>query len=65
MFHDILALHEALTPRHAKVFANAGEVMRQGIADYVHEVQAGAFPTEAHGFSMSDEAAAALRDKER
>lgn len=61
VFHDILALYEGLTPRHAKVFAQAGEVMRRGIADYVREVQAGTFPTEEHSFSMPDETAAALR----
>lgn len=63
VFHDILALYEALAPRHTKAFAQAGEIMRQGIADYVQEVQAGTFPTEAHGFGMTDEAAAALQER--
>lgn len=61
VFHDILALYDALMPRHSKPYAQAGETIRQGIADYVREVQSGEFPTEAHSFAMPDEAAAALR----
>jgi len=61
VFHDILALYDALMPRHSKLYAQAGEAIRQGIADYVREVQSGEFPTEAHSFAMPDEAAAALR----
>ncbi|GIL08870.1 MAG: 3-methyl-2-oxobutanoate hydroxymethyltransferase [Chloroflexota bacterium] len=60
VFHDILALYDALMPRHSKPYAQAGEVIRQGIAEYVREVQTGAFPTAAHSFAMPDEAAAAL-----
>lgn len=61
VFHDILALYDALMPRHSKLYAQAGEAIRQGIADYVREVQSGEFPAEAHSFAMPDEAAAALR----
>lgn len=61
VFHDILALYEALMPRHSKPFAHVGEAIRQGIGDYVREVQAGTFPTEAQSFAMKEEVAAALR----
>lgn len=63
VFHDILTMYDALMPRHTKPYARVGEAIRQGIADYVREVQTGDFPTEAQSFAMPDEAAAALRQE--
>jgi 3-methyl-2-oxobutanoate hydroxymethyltransferase len=61
VFHDILGLYEALLPRHARRYANAGEIMREAIRQYVQEVQERQFPTSENSFSMSDEVLAALR----
>jgi 3-methyl-2-oxobutanoate hydroxymethyltransferase len=63
VFHDILTMYDALMPRHTKPYARVGEAIRQGIADYVREVQTGDFPTEAQSFAMPDEVAAALRQE--
>jgi 3-methyl-2-oxobutanoate hydroxymethyltransferase len=52
VFHDILALFTAFMPRHAKRYADAGDLMQQAVADYVGEVQAGEFPTDENAFRI-------------
>jgi 3-methyl-2-oxobutanoate hydroxymethyltransferase len=61
VFHDILALFDTLTPRHAKQYAQVGQVAREAIAQYVREVQTRAFPTAQHSFPMNEEVLMALR----
>lgn len=55
VYQDILALFSDFKPKFVKHFANAGEVMRQGFAEYIREVKAGTFPAEEHTFKISDE----------
>lgn len=50
VFHDIFGLYSDMVPKHAKLFANVGEVMKQGLADYIREVKNGTFPGEEHSF---------------
>lgn len=54
IFHDAFGLYPRFTPRMAKVFADAGAVIREGLAAFVAEVEAGTFPGPEHGFPMSD-----------
>lgn len=61
VFHDILALFDTLTLRHAKQYAQVGQIVRDAIADYVHEVQAREFPTALNSFPMNEEVLMALR----
>jgi 3-methyl-2-oxobutanoate hydroxymethyltransferase len=42
---DLVGLDPARTPRHAQVYAQLGAQMRQAIAAYAQDVQAGRFPT--------------------
>ena len=56
IFHDAFGLYPRFRPRMAKVFADAGAVIREGLAAYVDEVHAGTFPGLEHGFGMPDEA---------
>ena len=55
VYQDMLALFSDFKPKFVKHFANAGEVMRQGFAEYIREVKAGTFPAEEHTFKISDE----------
>jgi 3-methyl-2-oxobutanoate hydroxymethyltransferase len=55
IFHDAFGLYPRFTPRMAKVFADAGAVIRDGLAAYIDEVHAGTFPAAEHGFPMKDE----------
>ncbi|HLV34342.1 MAG TPA: 3-methyl-2-oxobutanoate hydroxymethyltransferase [Spirillospora sp.] len=64
VFHDILALFDAFIPRHTRRYANIGDMMRAAIAEYVRDVQSGAFPTEANSFTMNDDVLLALRQTE-
>ena len=56
IFHDAFGLYPRFRPRMAKVFADAGAVIREGLAAYIDEVHAGTFPGPEHGFGMPDEA---------
>ncbi len=55
IFHDMFGLYPRFKPRMAKVFGNAGEVILNGLKQYVAEVTARAFPQPENWFGMSDE----------
>lgn len=52
VFHDLLQYASPVAPRFVKAFANAGEVIRDGIARYVQEVRTREFPKEEHVYRM-------------
>jgi len=55
VFHDLLGLYPTLQFRHAKRYAELGEAIQAAVRSYIQDVQDGAFPTDAHSFSMSAE----------
>jgi len=55
IFHDVFGLYPKFTPKFAKVYANAGELILNGLQSYIGEVKQGAFPEPKHSFSISDE----------
>lgn len=61
VFHDILALFDQFLPRHAKQYAQIGDLMKAAIAQYAGEVLERDFPTAENGFGMKDEVIAQLR----
>lgn len=61
VFHDLFGLLEGHMPKHAKLYAQLGTLMREGMAAYVHEVQTGEFPTQENSFTMKDDVLTALR----
>ena len=63
VFHDILALFDQFVPRHAKQYAQVGDLMKQAIEQYVDEVEAGTFPDKDHAFTMGDDVVAILREE--
>lgn len=51
VFHDLLQYASPVIPKKfVKAYANIGDAIRTGIADYVREVKSRSFPTEAHAF---------------
>jgi 3-methyl-2-oxobutanoate hydroxymethyltransferase len=60
VFHDLLGLYDAFTPKHAKRYAEAGALMREAIARYAADVRSGAFPTAKQSFKMDPAALAEL-----
>ena len=63
VFHDLIALFAAFSPKHAKIYANAGEIIQTAIAQYLSEVESGQFPTMDNSSSMSEEVLKALMEE--
>ncbi|MGD2155782.1 MAG: 3-methyl-2-oxobutanoate hydroxymethyltransferase [Anaerolineales bacterium] len=55
IYHDMFGLYPKFKPRMAKVFGNAGEVILNGLKQYVEEVSDGAFPQRENYFGIKDE----------
>jgi 3-methyl-2-oxobutanoate hydroxymethyltransferase len=55
IYHDAFALYPKFKPRMAKVFADAGAVIREGLNAYVKEVTEKTFPAQENWFTMPDE----------
>lgn len=55
IYHDLFGLYPKFTPRMAKQYGNAGEVILNGVKQYVAEVSNGQFPQPENYFGMKDE----------
>ena len=55
IYHDMFGLYPRFKPRMAKVFGNAGEVILNGLTQYVKEVSGKSFPQKENFFTMKDE----------
>lgn len=56
VFHDLLGLFTAFTPKHARRYADVGDIIRRAVADYVADVRNRRFPTAEQSFQMKPEA---------
>ena len=54
IFHDVFGLYPKFTPKFAKIYANVGEVILNGLYQYIEEVKQGAFPEPKHSFVISE-----------
>lgn len=50
VIHDILGLCEKYSPKFVKRYASLAPLISEAVKNYVDEVRAGEFPTEAHSF---------------
>jgi 3-methyl-2-oxobutanoate hydroxymethyltransferase len=64
VFHDLLGLFADFTPRHTHRYAEGAQVLQGGIAQYVADVLARRFPTEANSVHMKQEVLMALQTDE-
>jgi 3-methyl-2-oxobutanoate hydroxymethyltransferase len=55
IYHDMFGLYPRFKPKMAKVFGNAGEVILNGLKQYVQEVSDTTFPQPENWFGMTDE----------
>jgi 3-methyl-2-oxobutanoate hydroxymethyltransferase len=55
IYHDLFGLYPKFTPRMAKVYGEAGEVILNGLKAYVQEVKNSKFPEPERYFGMKDE----------
>ena len=60
IYHDMFGLYPRFKPRMAKVFADAGAVIKAGLEQYVKEVSERTFPQPEHWFDMKDDEYAEL-----
>jgi 3-methyl-2-oxobutanoate hydroxymethyltransferase len=60
IFHDMFGLYPRFTPKMAKVFGNAGEVILNGLKQYVAEVTDKSFPQPENWFGIKDDQLAEL-----
>ncbi len=64
VYQDMLGMTTGHTPKFAKRFAEAGNLIRQGISDYISETKNGAFPAEEHTYKIDDEVIEKLLSEE-
>jgi 3-methyl-2-oxobutanoate hydroxymethyltransferase len=50
VLHDLLGLFDRFAPKFSKRYVNLREIVAGAVAEYVAEVESGAFPTDAHSF---------------
>ncbi|MGM0896628.1 MAG: 3-methyl-2-oxobutanoate hydroxymethyltransferase [Bacillota bacterium] len=55
VYHDTVKYGSHHLPKFVQSYAEAGETMQKGLAQYVEEVKTGAFPKEQHRFTMKEE----------
>jgi 3-methyl-2-oxobutanoate hydroxymethyltransferase len=63
VIHDMLGMFPDFNPRHVRKYLDLHGLCSEAVRQYVHEVDAGAFPTEQHSFSL-DEAVLEALEKE-
>ncbi|MBN1934565.1 MAG: 3-methyl-2-oxobutanoate hydroxymethyltransferase, partial [Anaerolineae bacterium] len=56
IFHDMFGLYPKFTPKMARVYGNAGEVILNGLKQYVADVTGKDFPQPENWFTMADKA---------
>jgi 3-methyl-2-oxobutanoate hydroxymethyltransferase len=54
VFHDLLGIYDGHAPRFAKRYAEVKAQMVAGVAEYVSDVRAAAFPAPEHCYSIDD-----------
>jgi 3-methyl-2-oxobutanoate hydroxymethyltransferase len=61
VFHDLLGMFDQFSPKHARRYADVGDIIRDAVARYAADVRSGAFPTAKESFKMDPAALAELR----
>jgi 3-methyl-2-oxobutanoate hydroxymethyltransferase len=55
IFHDMFGLYPKFTPKMARVYGNAGQVILEGVQHYVEDVTTRDFPQRENWFTMKDD----------
>ncbi len=63
IFHDMFGLYPRFKPKMAKLYGDAGEVILNGLKQYVAEVTGKQFPQPENWFGISDEELAELKQR--
>jgi 3-methyl-2-oxobutanoate hydroxymethyltransferase len=55
VIQDMIGMYKTFTPKFVKKYTNVGELIEQAAADYIREINSGAFPGPEHQFKMDEE----------
>ena len=55
VYQDAMGMTSGHTAKFVKKFAEAGELMRKGISDYIAETKSGTFPAEEHTYAIEED----------
>jgi len=55
VINDMLGMYKGHIPKFVKKFANLEPLIMEALKNYKQEVEAGTFPADEHGFTISDE----------
>ncbi len=61
VLHDLIGMLPGWSPRHAKRYANVGELIEHAVTTYAQEVKDGKFPTAEHASKMAPDELARLQ----
>jgi len=62
IYHDVVGMFEAFTPRHAKRYADLGATLREALAQFVSDIKDRSYPGPEHAFKVKRDTLAALRE---
>lgn len=65
IYHDVIGMFEAFTPRHAKRYAEVGAILREAMERFVSEIKDGTYPGPEHSFKIKREELQPFRDYAR
>jgi 3-methyl-2-oxobutanoate hydroxymethyltransferase len=49
--HDMLGITQGHRPKFVKQYANIDEIMKNGLKNYINDVESGSFPSKEHSFT--------------
>jgi len=56
IFHDVVGMFEAFTPRHAKKYADVGAILREAMEAFQREIKDRTYPGPEHSFKIPTDA---------
>jgi len=62
IYHDVVGMFEAFTPRHAKRYAELGATLRQALKSFVQEIKDRTYPGPEHSFKVKREVLREFRE---
>jgi len=62
IYHDVVGMFEAFTPRHAKRYTNLASILREAMEHFVVEIKDGTYPGTEHSFKVKRKELAAFSE---
>ena len=62
IYHDVIGMFEAFTPRHCKRYCEVGATLRVGLEQFVKDIKEGVYPGPEHSFKIKREELAGFEE---